>query len=151
MALWSLPARPVCLSRRLQRSVPRCDAGVLSINGSATSDGASTVSGTVAIGVDNTLLALCRRHVFRRRHHDLHHSATQEHAWLSRNRRPGTWDFDIFLDHYNGNGRSIVRSLHVFFAQVVQRGRVFYDLNCYLRGPIALGVVTDVVELSNNC
>ena len=48
-----------------------------------------TVSGTVAIGVDNTLLASCRQHICSQRHHDLRHSAAQEHAWLPRNRSPG--------------------------------------------------------------
>ena len=33
---------------------------------------------------------------------------------------------------------------------MVQRGRTFYDLDRYLRGPNMLEVVTDVVKLSKN-
>ena len=43
------------------------------------------------------------------------------------------------------------RSLHVFLTQVAGPGKVFYDLDCYLKGPTMLGVITDAVKLSKNC
>ena len=48
------------------------------------------------------------------------------------------------------NGGSTVRLLHVFLTQVVQRRKVFYDLDRYLRVPGMLGVVTDAVKLFKN-
>ena len=52
--------------------------------------------------------------------------------WLSKNQSPGSWCFDVFLDHHAAGGGSSVRVLHVLLAHVVRPGKVFYDLDYYL-------------------
>jgi len=71
--------------------------------------------------------------------------------WLSKNRSPGSWCFDIFLDHHAAGGGSTVRVLQVFLNNVVRPGKVFYDLDWYMANDKILGVITDAVKLSKNC
>ena len=54
--------------------------------------------------------------------------------WLSKNRSPGPWDFDI-PDHHNANGGSTVRLLQVFLTQVVSAGKSSITSIAISRGP----------------
>jgi hypothetical protein len=71
--------------------------------------------------------------------------------YLSKNRSPGSWCFDIFLDHHAASGGNAVRVLQVFLTSAVQRGKVFYDVDWYMANKGVLGVITDAAKLSKNC
>merc|ERR1719262_1176300 len=62
--------------------------------------------------------------------------------WLSRNRSPLSWAFDVYLDHHAGPGGSIARTLHMMLLPCFRKGKFFYDVDTYQRNG-NMGVISD--------
>ena len=70
--------------------------------------------------------------------------------WLSKSRSPGSWAFDMFLDHHNAGGCCTVGYYMSSSRRWLSQGKSSMT-SCYLKGPTMLGVITDAVKLSKNC
>jgi hypothetical protein len=69
--------------------------------------------------------------------------------WLSRNRTPLSWAFDVYLDHHAGPGGCSARALKLILASHCRKGKVFYDVDSYQRNQ-NIGVIMDAAKLSKH-
>jgi hypothetical protein len=69
--------------------------------------------------------------------------------WLTRNRSPLSWAFDVFLDHHAGPGGSTARTLHLMLQGYFRNQKLFYDVDSYQRNG-SIGVIMDAAKLSKH-
>jgi hypothetical protein len=69
--------------------------------------------------------------------------------WLTKNRSPLSWAFDVYLDHHGGPGASTARTLHLMLLGYFRKGKFFYDVDSYSRNG-SVGVIMDAAKLSRH-
>jgi hypothetical protein len=72
--------------------------------------------------------------------------------WLSRNRSPFSWCFDVFLDHHGGVGANACRVLAFMFQGMVRPNKFFFDADVFYVGRAAgsLAVIMDAAKLTKH-
>jgi hypothetical protein len=73
--------------------------------------------------------------------------------WMSKNKSPLSWNFDVFLDHHGGAGANATRVVVTVFHDIFRPGKVFYDADSFFHGRARgnLGVIMDAAKLSKAC
>merc|ERR1719424_536740 len=62
---------------------------------------------------------------------------------------PGSWAFDVFIDHHAGSGAITARALQMILYRICKK-KVFYDVDEQLQSG-SIGVICDAVKLSKHC
>ena len=68
---------------------------------------------------------------------------------VTKGKSPGSWAFDVFIDHHAGSGAITARSLQMILYRIC-KGKVFYDVDEQLQSG-SIGVICDAVKLSKHC
>jgi hypothetical protein len=69
---------------------------------------------------------------------------------LTKGKSPGSWCFDIFIDHHGGTGAIGARSLQMVMSRLCRPRKVFYDYDEQLKSG-SVGVICDACKLSQEC